>query len=126
MTRRARAIPRHRITSKRLVTLAALLAFFLQCLAVQTHIHQLTQLQTASVVAADVPAPTPLKGQDPIDQSGCRLCQELLHSSVFVAPAVAILPASQALVIAAFVALPAFTAAWAPAFAWRSRAPPRH
>src|ERR1700743_2994866 len=125
MTRRARAIPRHRTTSKRLVTLAALLAFLLQCLAVQTHIPQLPQIQAGSTAAADTPAPTPLKRQDPIDQGNCRLCQELLHSGVFVAPAVAILPASQGFVIASFAALPALAVAWAPAFAWQSRAPPR-
>jgi hypothetical protein len=113
------------MTGKRLVTLAALLAFFLQCLAVQTHIHQLAEVQPASVVAANIPDPAPLKSQDPIDQGSCRLCQELLHSGVFVAPVVTVLPASQAFVIAAFTALPAFAATWAPAFAWRSRAPPR-
>jgi hypothetical protein len=105
------------------MALFALVAFFLQSLAVQTHIHPAEQPVVAKIVAAHHPAPAPLKSQDPIDQ--CRLCQELVHAGAFVTPSTTAVAASQAFVLAAFVVLPPATAGPATAFAWQSRAPPR-
>jgi hypothetical protein len=122
MTRRPRAIAKQTSGASRWVTLAVILAFFLQNLAVQTHIHPADHPVLAKVTASQ--APVPPKTQDPIDQ--CRLCQELVHAGAFVAPSAVALPASQILVLAAFVALPRSSAVQAPAFAWQSRAPPRH
>ncbi len=124
MSRRPRAIAKQVSTASRWVTLAAILAFFLQNLAIQTHIHPADLPVLAKVSAAQTPAPAPLKAQDPIDQ--CRLCQELIHAGAFVAPSAAAIPASQILVLAVFAALPRSSAALAPAFAWQSRAPPQH
>jgi hypothetical protein len=118
MTRLGCAIPRQD-SAKRWVTIFALLAFFLQGLAVQTHLHQLMQ----PVAANSLPAPAPLKTQDPIDH--CRLCQELVHAGAFVTPPAAVLVADLTFVTAIFAALPAFAGASARAFAWQSRAPPR-
>jgi hypothetical protein len=103
------------------VTVFALLVFFLQGLAVQTHIH--APFQTLAAKATSLPEPAPLKAQDPIDQ--CRLCQEVAHAGIFVAP-----PASAAAILltfalAVFAALPGFAPRSATAFAWQSRAPPR-
>jgi hypothetical protein len=123
MTRRPRAIAKQTSTARRWLTLAAILAFFLQNLAVQTHIHLADLPILANVAAAQTPVPAPLKAQDPIDQ--CRLCQEMVHAGAVVAPSAIAIPASQILVLAAFVALPRSSAALAPAFAWQSRAPPR-
>ncbi|MDB5740402.1 MAG: hypothetical protein JWP16_1442 [Alphaproteobacteria bacterium] len=124
MTRRPRAIAKQASTARRWLTLAAVLAFFLQNLAVQTHIHPADLPILAKVATAHAPAPAPLKAQDPINQ--CRLCQELIHAGAVVAPSAVAIPASQILVLAAFAALPRSSAALAPAFAWRSRAPPQH
>jgi hypothetical protein len=103
------------------VTALALLAFLLQSLAVQTHIHQ--PLLPVMGQAASQPAPAPLKSQDPVDQ--CRLCQELVHAGAFITPSANVVPADLIFVAAVFAALPAFADAAARAFAWQSRAPPR-
>lgn len=107
---------------KRWVTALALLAFLLQGFAVQTHIH--APLQPLAANTASLPEPTPLKAQDPIDQ--CRLCQEVAHASIFVAPSASAVAASLTFIVAAFAAVPDFTPRFATAFSWRSRAPPRH
>lgn len=124
MSRRPRAIAKPASTASRWVTLAAILAFFLQNLAIQTHIHPADLPVVAKVAATQTPVPAPLKAQDPIDQ--CRLCQELVHAGAYVAPSAVAVPVSQILVLAAFAAMPRPSAALVPAFAWRSRAPPRH
>jgi hypothetical protein len=120
MTRPGRAISRQAPTQK-WVTILALLAFFLQGLAVQTHIHQL--VQPAVVKTSSLPAPAPLQNQDPLDQ--CRLCQELVHAGTFVTPPAVAVLAGLSFVTADFAALPAFAGASAKPFAWQSRAPPR-
>jgi hypothetical protein len=119
MRGKARVISRPH-TARRWITALALLAFFLQSLSVQTHVHQpfepvATKIQTGSAPKA------PLK-LDPIDQ--CRLCQELAHAGTFVTPSVAATSPSLNLVAARFIVLVAFATAPATAFAWQSRAPP--
>jgi hypothetical protein len=125
MTRSGRAIP-SKAPAKQWVTMFALLAFFLQGLAVQTHVHLPIQPVTAQPVGAKatpLPAPIPIKDQDPLDQ--CRLCQELVHAGTFVTPTATTLLVGLSFVTAIFVALPAFAGAAARPFAWQSRAPPR-
>lgn len=109
---------------RRWVTAFALLAFFLQGLAIQSHIH--TQLQTvvANEASQASPLKAPLKAQDPIDQ--CRLCQEVAHAGIFVAPSASAALISLTYAAAEFSALPGHTPSSARAFAWQSRAPPRH
>jgi hypothetical protein len=107
--------------ARRWVTVFALLAFFLQGLVVQSHIHPLIQPVVAK--AASQPAPAPLKNQDPVDH--CRLCQEMVHAGTFVTPSSVLLVADLTFVAAIFAASPALAGASAKAFAWQSRAPPR-
>jgi len=112
--------------ARRAVTLFALLALFLQSFALQTHIHRMAPLRPASSAQAmKVPVQAPLKGQDPLDQAGCRLCQEFAHSGAFIGPATVSLWTGLVFVMAALVITPAAIAAAAPPFAWQSRAPPR-
>jgi hypothetical protein len=119
MTRNKRAMP---WPAKPWMTALVLLAFVLQCLAVQTHIHQLIQ-PVAKAASLHVPVPAPPKNQGPIDH--CRLCQELVHAGAFVTPLATAVFAELSFVAAIFAALPAFAGAYAKPFAWQSRAPPR-
>jgi|688.fasta_scaffold58358_2 hypothetical protein len=109
---------------RRFITLFALLAFFLQGLALQGHLHQSFPAPSAITAVSDLPAPA--KKTDPSDQSHCRLCHELGQAGAFVAPTASALPAHLNFVAAIFIALPLLSDAFAPAFAWQSRAPPRH
>ncbi len=128
MRRQGRTLPRQ-TPAKRWVAVLALLAFFLQGLTVQTHIHgpiQPVATPVAGQVAAKastLPAPVPLKNQDPLDQ--CRLCQELVHAGTFVTPPVVAVLFSPSFIKAIFGTLPAFAGTSARPFAWQSRAPPR-
>ena len=107
-------------TSRRWITALALLAFFLQNLAVQTHVPP--SLQAAVQIQAGDTHKTPIK-LDPVDQ--CRLCQELVHAGAFIAPSAAASPVSLSFVAVNLVTVLAFIADPATAFAWQSRAPPR-
>ena len=110
-----------RHAARRWVTALALLAFFFQNLAVQTHIHP--SLQPAAVkVQADGSHKAPLK-LDPVDQ--CRLCQELAHAGTFLTPSAVASPATLTFVAVNIARVLVFAADPATAFAWRSRAPPR-
>jgi hypothetical protein len=120
---RIRAIARPAPTARRWLTLAALLAFFLQTLAVQTHIHTLDQAPVAKPATVHTTPVAPPKSQDPVDQ--CRLCQELVHAGAFVAPSAALLVAPLSQVQAISLALLMPRTQTAPAFSWQSRAPPR-
>lgn len=110
--------------ARRYVTLFALLAFFLQSFAVQSHIHPLDKPATAAAAVNNIPAP--VKKIDPVDIGSCRLCQELIHAGAFVAPAATAVPASQSAAAIVFTALPLLAGLLTPAFAWQSRAPPHH
>jgi hypothetical protein len=121
MARRSASLVQKVPALRRLITLFALLAFFIQSFALQTHIHSVP-LASATTVA-HTPAPAPLKNQDPVDQ--CRLCQELVHSGVYVSPSVTVIATSLNIVAAIFAALPSFAADPVRAFSWQSRAPPR-
>ena len=110
----------------RLVALFALLAFFFQSLAVQTHIHHPARPGSAITQAANIPAPAPLRSQDPDDPANCRLCQELAHAGAYLIPAPAPLPAFFTIIAAAPALLAASIWMAMPGFAWQSRAPPLH
>jgi hypothetical protein len=126
MTRRFRAIARPAASPiKRWVTLAALLAFFLQGLAVQTHIHPASMAPVAKLASIHAATPAaPAKNQDPVDQ--CPMCQELVHAGAYISPSAALLAAPLAMVRAIPLALLPTRAQSAPAFAWQSRAPPQN
>ncbi len=123
MTRRFRAIARPNPAASRLVTWFALLAFFFQGLAVQTHIHAPDQAPVAKMAVHTAAPAAPTKNQDPVDQ--CRLCQELVHAGAYIAPSAALLAAPLTFFRAIPLALAPARARSAPAFAWQSRAPPR-
>jgi hypothetical protein len=111
-------------SARQWITTLALLAFFLQSLTLQTHIHPPFQPATAQAAALDLGgAKVPLKSQDPVDQ--CRLCQELVNAGAFIAPTVASAAADLSFAAVSLTVLTAFMADPARAFAWRSRAPPR-
>ena len=120
MTRQGRAISKP-APHQKWVTLFALLAFFLQGLAVQTHVHE--QAPAAKTASLPAPVKAPLKSQDPVDQ--CRLCQERVHAGAFITPSAAAVPADLTYVTATFLVLTGPITAAATAFAWHSRAPPR-
>jgi hypothetical protein len=122
MTRPGHATARPPATRKWLAVFA-LLSFFLQSLAVQTHIHQQLPLTVAKAVDSGTSAPAPAKNQDPVDQ--CRLCQELVHAGNFVTPSAAVAIASLNFIPAIFANLASPTNRSAPSFGWQSRAPPR-
>lgn len=120
MTRMGHVISRSS-PARKWVGIFALLAFILQSLVVQTHIHQ--SLPSAVVKAASQQLPAPLKTQDPIDQ--CRLCQELVHAGHFIAPSAIAALTSLSFIAAIFPSLPLLSDRAATAFSWQSRAPPR-
>lgn len=120
MTRLGHTLPRM-APPRKWVTLFALLAFFLQSLAVQVHIHQQVLPQAAK--STTQPATPPLKNQDPVDQ--CRLCQELAHAGTFITPSAAFVWASLALVGTVLTPSPLAIVSLTRPFAWQGRAPPR-
>jgi hypothetical protein len=122
MTRPKYAVSRPSAPRKWLAVLA-LLSFFFQSLAVQTHIHPQLSQTAAKAAQQGTSAPAPVKSQDPMDQ--CRLCQELVHAGHFVAPSAVAAFASLSLVTAIFAVLPSRPSQSATAFSWNSRAPPR-
>ena len=122
MTRLGQVISRSS-PPRKWVTALVLLAFFLQSLAIQTHVHP--SFSPAAVKAATLgeTGPAPLRSQDPLDQ--CRLCQEMVHAGSFFAPSVVALAASLSFAAATFAVLRAPPHSSATAFAWQGRAPPR-
>jgi len=121
MTGRARSLSASR-SARRWITALALLAFFFQSLAVQTHIHQSLQPEAVKV-QTDGSHKAPLK-LDPVDQ--CRLCQELVYAGTFLAPSAVISLLSLTFVAVSTIRVLTFAADTATAFAWQSRAPPGH
>lgn len=110
--------------ARRWITALALLAFFLQSLTLQTHVHQPFQPAVAKATTLDLgSSKVPLKSQDPVDQ--CRLCQELVNAGAFIAPTVVSGAVDLSFAAASLAAATASMAIPAPAFAWQSRAPPR-
>jgi len=120
MTRLGYAVPR---PPRKWVTILSLLAFFLQSLAVQTHIHPALAPAAAKIAALHENGSAPLKSQDPQDQ--CRLCQELVHAGSFFTPTIVSFAANLTFVAAIFADLRASPDSAATAFSWQSRAPPR-
>jgi len=126
MTRQGYALTRP-ASPRKWVTILALLAFFLQSLVVQTHVHPSPAQTSAQITnksaALQQPGQVPLKTQDPLDQ--CRLCQELVHAGSFLTPSAVALAASLSFAAAIIAAHRLFPDRSATAFSWQSRAPPR-
>jgi hypothetical protein len=111
----------------RLLAMLALVAFLLQSMAVQTHVHPAGphSLDPGTVVAMALSASDPLKNLK-TNPGACRLCQEIAHAGTYIVPAV-ILPAA---LLAIKIWQPAAEdQALQPAalsFIWQSRGPPNH
>ena len=111
-----------RPAASRLLAAFALAVFFLQGLAIQTHIHgtlpgpaPIAQASTATIPGS----------RDPLDPANCPLCQEMLHAGAAVSPVPPPVPVLAAWTLAVLIvpSLPAL--AMAPRHGWQSRAPPR-
>lgn len=113
-----------RSLSRRIVTLAALFAFVLYGLVVQTHVHPAAP-QFSGPVASSQSIPGPLNSPTP-DQGNCRLCQEIMHAGAYITPVAVLLPTIQVVTIAAAQPDPAARPWSRPALGWQSRAPPRN
>jgi hypothetical protein len=123
MTRLGQVISRSS-PPRKWVTAFVLLAFFLQSLTIQTHVHSSFAPPAIKAAALGETGPAPLKTQDLPDQ--CRLCQELVHAGSFFSPSFVALAASLSFTAATFAVLRAPPHSAATAFAWQSRAPPHH
>jgi hypothetical protein len=110
-----------------------LLAFAIQSIVTQTHVH-LSRLSDAGLA---LQAGKSLLGHDnaplkqnnaPLndDPSNCPLCKEILYSGQFVAPAWAVFFLPTLAVSLIETALPAISRSDTASHAWSSRAPPRH
>jgi hypothetical protein len=105
------------------ITLVALLAFALQTLVLQTHIHGVPLAGTVGVSLAVE------KGQQPAppanDPANCPICQEMLHAGAFVAPGAATLQIATLASVIDFLFVEIFATAQTRSHGWKSRAPPR-
>jgi hypothetical protein len=108
--------------SRLLLNLVVLFAFSVQSLLVQTHIHNLPQ---SFLAASSVTVSAPDTSKAPVDADKCFLCQEYVHSGVYVTPAAAtVLPPSAVVSLLPFVLAP-FVAERQQSHNWMGRAPPR-
>ena len=106
------------------ITLVALLAFVLQTLVLQTHIHGVPLTGTAGVTLAVEKGQQPDKLPPAGDPANCPICQEMLHAGVFVAPGAATLQIATLASVIDFVFVEIFATTQTYAHGWKSRAPP--
>ena len=120
--RSPRTVPKIRNGARLAITLVALLAFALQTLVLQTHIHGVPLAGTAGVTLSVE------KGQQPAppvnDPANCPICQEMLHAGAFVAPGAATLQIATLASVIDFVFVEIFATAQTRSHGWKSRAPP--
>jgi len=119
-----------------LLAFLGIFAITIQSFVVQTHIHAPLAGVAMAAVQSDVvgvsSAPSgdlyPVHGKysSSDDASNCRLCQELIYAGRFVAPSTValLLPIVFALLLVVFAH--SAMVSTAPAYIWRSRAPPAH
>jgi hypothetical protein len=110
------------------ITLFALFAFTLQTYVTQTHIHGMARINSAAATLAfdknaahkQQPGKFP-PGDDP---ANCPICQEILHTGLFVTPSAAALLLPTVAVSIAAIVVDIKTIVQAPSHSWKSRAPP--
>lgn len=105
-----------------LVIVLLALTIIFQGWVIQTHIHD-NGFTSAVTLQQAGKSKAPLPPSD--DPAKCPICQEMLHSGLFVAPAwlaFFLIVAANPVVRPVLAAVPAFTAI---SHTWRSRAPPR-
>ena len=122
MARPARTLLKVRSGARLAITLVALLAFALQTLVLQTHIHG-TPL-TAGVSLSVEKGQQPDKFAPSDDPANCPICQEMLHAGAFVAPGAATLQLTTLVAVIDFVFVEIFATTQTYAHGWKSRAPP--
>jgi hypothetical protein len=112
-----------RSSASRFIVLVVLLAFALQSVLTQTHIHGASQSPGgfAKVAALHVPGQTPRDNS----QENCPLCQAVVQSGVFVASATPFLSLPFAWVETVALIFSPRASSHAAAHDWRSRAPPQ-
>ena len=103
------------------LTLLALLAFTLQSVVTQIHVHGIT----ASTAAASTDSGKPAKPLPGDDQANCSICQAILHAGHFTAPVAAVLPLPSFASFAISLSVRVATSPQTSAHDWQSRAPPR-
>ncbi len=109
-------------SAPRFAVLLTALAFLLQCLVTQMHIHGAPLGDAVKVSAIQSQAP----GKAPADdhsQRDCPFCQAIAHAGAFLTPTASPLVLSTAATCAA-VFLTVRSAAVSAAHSWQSRAPP--
>lgn len=115
------------ITGRRLLALMALVAFLLQSMAVQTHVHPAgpQPFGPGATITAALPAHGPLNnvGTGP---DACRLCQEMAHAGTYIAPAIVLPAIFLAITVWHRVAGDQPFLPTASSFIWQSRGPPAH
>jgi hypothetical protein len=102
------------------LTLLALLAFTLQSVVTQIHVHG-TTASTAASTDSGKPA-KPLPGDD---QANCSICQAILHAGHFTAPVAAVLPLPSFASFAISLSVRVASSPQSSSHDWQSRAPPR-
>ncbi len=106
------------------ITVVALLAFALQTLVLQTHIHGAPIAAAAGVSLAVEKGQQPDKFPPASDPANCPICQEVLHAGAFVAPSAAALPVATLATVIEFVFVRNVAATPSASHGWNSRAPP--
>ena len=108
------------------ITFATLLAFILQTLVLQTHIHGTARIDStaASQVLEKGVGQQPDKFPPADDPANCPICQELLHAGAFVAPTAATLQLATLVAVIDLVFVEIFAATKPQTHGWKSRAPP--
>ncbi len=110
------------------ITLFALLAFTLQSYVTQTHIHGTAWAGTAIAKLAlgrnTTQNKLPGKGPRGDDPANCQICQEILHTGLYITPPPAALLLLTVSASVAPIAADIKTIAQLRSHNWQSRAPP--
>ena len=124
-TARGHSSVRRRSPFSRLAAIVAALAFVLQSLILQTHIHD-GALEIDGIASVAAFATKPAHGTSPIDSGplDCAVCHLIAHAGVFftIASSILIPPVKWAELAAPSIVIRAVTAV--AILSWRSRAPP--
>ena len=114
-------------TRRLAISFVTLVAFVVQILLVQTHIHGTARFGVTSVPATIAK----IDGKERSDKfppandpANCPICQEMLHAGAFVAPGAATLQITTLASVIDFVFVEIFATAQTRSHGWKSRAPP--
>lgn len=107
------------------IAFVTLLAFTLQALVVQTHIHGLVGVGAAHVLDKIALQKLP-QGRLPAndDPANCAACQGILHAGIYVMPSAAVLLLPTIAASVSFIVTEVATIIQVYSHGWNSRAPP--